>query len=310
MKTAASMLLGVLVLLLRMDFAAATVITVNVSGHVRYAGVSDVLSDQIFTGQAISASYTYDTNTPDINPPDPFGWYQPNVPPAGVSVTIGQLTFQTVAPSSPTYPSQPAPVQINVAPTGPASQFTIRSVSNQVLKSGMPVTSVTVEQIYIAFTDRTGQWPTTMALPTGAPTPPSFEMSGIGLMGSLPGGGFNVDIQIDSVTLVPTTFGISPTAGDFLMPQHFDAAIVLPMGMQVASVQASVGGNPVPYLSYPGQCSLVPSPFNQSEIVCPNASQVLIEHFRPPMTTTPVTWQVTLTDGTVMTQDILWNLKP
>jgi hypothetical protein len=173
---------------------------------------------------------------------------------------------------------------------------------SQLLQGGAPVGG---QPAYVSFgfIDPNGQWPLDSNLPTGLPAPSTLAQSSIYITyGTFESS--TIKIQIDSVALAPPTLEVSPASGNFSSQQHFDAALLLPLGSQVASAQASVGGTPVPNLSYPGQCTLVSNTTSRTQILCPNASQAL----SPGPTT--VNWQATLTDGTVINQTVLWNLAP
>src|SRR4051794_34651528 len=112
MKTAASILFGVLVFILRMDFTAAAVITVRVTGLVTTLVADQSLTNQMYSGEPVTATYTYDTAT---GPYAPL-WYRPNMPPAAASLTIGPFSFQTVPSSEPISWGQQPPLQIQMSP--------------------------------------------------------------------------------------------------------------------------------------------------------------------------------------------------
>ena len=304
MKIAAYILCCLLLSGIRLESASAAVITVNVTGHVtQLSDPSGVLAGQMVMGQAITGTYTYDTSTPDQGSPG-FGTYQPGVPPANVTISAGTLSFQTYSASP--APS-PAPIQILVS-TGTNPYFQVFSNSNQLLNAGVQVGLV--NSIIFNFFDPADQWPASDALPSGAPTPPSLAQSVIFIQGG-PGANITVMAQIDSVALAPPTFEVSPASGSFLVPQHFDAAVVLPAGTQpVVSVQASVNGYVLPF-SYPGLCTLTPLVLSsQQAILCPNSSSVLTA---PPGQLGPpgplsIVWQVSLADGTIMNKTVVWTL--
>jgi hypothetical protein len=146
-------------------------------------------------------------------------------------------------------------------------------------------------------------------LPTGAPTLQQLNFSSSHVEGYFNGGSWDFDAQIDSVQFVPPAIEVIPATGDILPQQHFDAALLLPFGAQIATMQASVGGNAMP-LSYPGTCQLVaPNSAWRAAILCPNVQFVL-----PPAggATRPLTilWQVGLTDGTQLSQTVQWTVTP
>src|SRR4051812_42313355 len=164
MKTAASMLLGVLVLALRMDFASAAVITVNITGHITSLGVDHPMSDQMYPGEPITASYTYDTATGPYSP----NTYNPSMPPASATVTIGPFTFQSILPSPSTCCGSHPPLQVNVFPStsGNGSSVYINVGASQLLQGGVPLDSPNLIRVSFSFYDPTGHWPADTSLPT------------------------------------------------------------------------------------------------------------------------------------------------
>jgi hypothetical protein len=75
-------------------------------------------------------------------------------------------------------------------------------------------------------------------------------------------------------------------------------------GASVATMQASVGGNPLA-LNYPGTCQLpAPTSSGRAALLCPGADAALVSL----QGITQIDWQVTLTDGSSFTQSVQWNL--
>jgi hypothetical protein len=91
----------------------------------------------------------------------------------------------------------------------------------------------------------------------------------------------------------------------FIRAQHFDAAVLLPTsGPQVATMQASVGGVLLA-LNYPGTCQLAaPTTSGRTALLCPGADTALLSL----QGVTQIDWQVTLTDGSSLSQSVQWNL--
>lgn len=302
MKAAAWMLPGLVVLTSGMQAASAAVITVNITGHVMSWMTydndpthNDPLNNQLYGGEPVTASYTYDTATGAFQQ-----WqYGPAMPPASAVVNIGPFSFQSIS-STPYYPGAATPFQVGVFPPSQYGASFQILVNSQLLQGGVPVANPS-STLNFDFWDPNGQWPLDGTLPTGAPAMSTLASSTISIQY---GSTFNsyITIGIDSVTLAPPSLEVSPATGNFAGQQHFDASLLLPAGAQVASAQASVGGTPVANLSYPGRCTLTPNIVSRVAIVCPDASQALSAG---PNT---VDWQVTLTDGTVLTQSVAWNL--
>jgi hypothetical protein len=303
MKTPASLLVGGLLLVSGMTCAHASVITVNVTGHVKswmtYGNDpthTDPLNNQLYGGEPVTASYTYDTATGAFQQ-----WqYTPTMPPATAVVNIGPYSFQSTS-STPYYPGTAAPFQVGVFPPSQYGATLQLLVSSQLLQGGVPITSPSSSTLNFDFWDPNGQWPLDGNLPTGAPAMSTLASSTITIQY---GSQFNsyITIGIDSVTLAPPSLEVSPATGNFAGRQHFDASLLLPAGVQVASAQASVGGTPVGNLSYPGGCTLMPNIVSRVALVCPDASQALS------VGPNTVNWQVTLSDGTVLNQSVAWNL--
>jgi len=181
--------------------------------------------------------------------------------------------------------------------------------SIRILTSGYkPLTNGSpVSDLYIEFDDFSGITPSSDSLPTGAPDLRKFGRSSIYLDGYTATGSYNVVFAIDSVSTVPPPDGgwvISPATGSFSRLQRFDAALLLPSGSQIQSMQASVGGAPVPF-NYPGACSLAPpNSKGQPAIICPDAP------WRLPDGVSHIEWRVELTDGTVLDKSVDWELIP
>ena len=278
--------------------ASASIVTVNLTAHI--TGVSDqngVFYGQIATGQPVTATYSYDTNTANQGFAQ-VGQYQPLTPPAKITVTVGAFTFQTNS-TSPTLTGS-SQFQINVQPSssGGTSSFALNSSSVQSINAPW----ATVAAINLLLVDATGQWPSSIALPTNAPTQ-NFSTGAVPSQLQIQGAvqdGFQVTAQIDSAVLAPPAVQVSPASGSFLAQQHFDVALLLTPGAQIVSLQSSAG------FSYPGTCQLAPAnSAQQPAILCPNADAVLATLGGG---TSTILWQVVLADGTQLNQTVTWTL--
>lgn len=293
MKARSHALLFVLLSGLCAGSASASIVTVNLTAHI--TGVYDQVGafyGQIATGQPVTATYTYDTNTANQGFAQ-VGQYQPAVPPAKLTVTVGAFSFQSSS-ASPTLAGS-SQFQINVQPSssGGYSFFSVNSSSVQ--------STANVAVISFLMVDATGQWPSSIALPTNAPTlnfstvtaPSQIQIQGAQ-------GSFQVTAQIDSAVLAPPAVQVSPASGSFLAQQHFDAALLLTPGAQIVSLQSSAG------FSYPGTCQLAPpNSAQQPAILCPNADAVLATLGGG---TSTIFWHVVLADGTQLDQTVPWTL--
>lgn len=283
--------------------ALASPITVSVTAHVtQLSDSAGALGGQIPVGQVVTGTYTYETSTPNLrSTTEGWGQYQPSIPPASVSLTAGSLVFQSGRASQIT-----VDVGINglnpLAPAGVGMQIEV--IGAQTLASGAFINVLDID-----FSDPTGQFPSSIALPTGAPSLQSLANSEIRITGGIDGrnpGNWSLYAQIDSVQLVPPSIEVIPAAGDILPQQHFDAALLLSPGVQITSMQASVGGNPLT-LSYPGTCQLMaPNSAGRPAILCPNANTVLPAAGG----VTQILWQVGLANGTQLSQTVQWTVTP
>jgi hypothetical protein len=265
---------------LGLNVAAAAIVTVNLTGHVTSVYDSSL---PIVVGQAVTATYSYDSSTPlgtDVA-------YHPVAPPASISVSVGGQTYQ----------SQSNWAYQIILNTGSSQLNSFDYVAAATAPTN-PLSPPLPPNIGIHFVG----WPaSTAVLPTGAP--PS------GLLESL----INVDppnsigfvAQVDSATLAPASLTISPASGIFLAQQNFDAALLLSSQTPIIGMQASIGGSPIA-LNYPGVCQLTTvSNGAVTALVCPNASAVLATLGSGPVT---INWQVVFFDGSTIQQSVTWGL--
>jgi hypothetical protein len=281
--------------------ASATIVTVNLTAHI--TGVSDqngVFYGQIATGQPVTATYTYDTNTVNQNPPpQDVGQYQPATPPANITVTVGAFSFQSNSTPSQSMGSSQFQINVQPASSGGLSFFAINSSSDQAINPP----GAAVATINLTIADATGQWPSSIALPTNAPTQ-NFSTAALPSQLQIQGAAqnnFTLTAWIDSAVLAPPAVQVSPASGSFLAQQHFEAALLLtPGAAQIVSVQSSAG------FSYPGTCQLAPpNSSQQPAILCPHADAVLATLGGG---TSTILWQVVLADGTQLNQTVTWTL--
>jgi hypothetical protein len=274
-----------------METASAQPVTVKVTGHVvQWQDNTGLIGPYIPPMQPVTATYTYDT----VEPMGPNNQYNPSPTQTSIVVNIGAFTFETGSTSQ---------FGIQVFPGVPNSAAGVLAISgfnNPPLPDGIPV-----DLISIGFQDPSGQWPTSATPPGGAPNITDFTNCQITVSGPFNQNYYQIVAQIDSVALVPPAIAISPTGGDFLSQQHFDAAVWLPTtGAPIATMQASVAGAPLA-LNFPGTCQLAPAnSAARPALLCPGADVALagLEGI------TQIDWQVTLTDGSSLTQSVQWNL--
>jgi len=271
---------------------AAQPVTVQVTGHVvAWEDGTGLLSGYLTPLPSVTAIYTYDPNAATFGSPS-FGYTLPTSS-SSIVVTVGSLTFQT-GPASNIYAQIGQGVPGSTSGIAEFYAYQIPSLPN----------GVGVDAINVTFLDPTGQWPTSYAVPSSAPNLTSYADSQITISGPNTGY-FQITIQIDSTQLLPPAIQVSPQAGSFIPQQHFDAAVLLPLGSApVATMQASVGGSPLA-LNYPGTCQLAtPTSSGLAALWCPGADAALTSL----QGVTQINWQVTLTDGSSFTQSVQWNL--
>jgi hypothetical protein len=273
---------------------AAQPITVQVNGHLTgWQDNSGLLGPYLPPLLPVTATYTYDPSGPAI----PISANQYSLSPSSASIVInaGPFTFQTG-------PGSTLQARINQGvPGGNWGEVTFQGFQNPPLPNG-----VNVSFVGITFLDPTSQWPTSGFLPTGAPNMTDFTDSQMQISGTGPGNAFfQIIMQIDSAQLLPPQIEVSPATGSFVPQQHFDAAVLLPLGgAPVATMQANINGNPLP-LSYPGTCQLAaPTSSGRAALVCPGADAALASF----QGITQIDWLVTLSDGSAFTQSVQWNL--
>lgn len=273
---------------------AAQPISVQITGHVvQWQDNTGLLGPYLPLPLPVTATYTYDPSGPTgfLGP----GQYSLSASSASIVVNMGPFTFRT-GPAS----RMEAQVTQGV-PGNTWGMAAFQGYQNPFLPNG-----VDVDFIGISFLDPTGQWPPSALLPDGAPNLTSYANSQILVSGPFTTTGyFQITTQIDSVQLLPPAIEVSPLTGSFIPQQHFDAAVLLPLGgAPVATMQASVGGNPLA-LNYPGTCQLAtPSSSGRAALLCPGADAALISL----QGLTQIDWQVTLADGSSFTQSVQWNL--
>jgi hypothetical protein len=273
---------------------AAQPISVQVTGHVvGWQDNTGLLSPYLPLSLPVTATYIYDPSAPasSMGP----GQYSLSASSASLVVSMGPFTFQTD-------PASRMEAQITQGVPGSTwGMAEFQGYQNPSLPNG-----VDVDFIGVNFLDPTGQWPTSALLPNAAPNLTSYANSQIVVSGpNTTTGYFQITTQIDWVQLLPPAIEVSPQTGSFIPQQHFDAAVLLPLGgASVATMQASVGGDPLA-LNYPGTCQLAtPTSSGRAALLCPGADAALVSL----QGITQIDWQVTLTDGSSFTQSVQWSL--
>ena len=271
---------------LGVSVASADVITVALTGHV-----IDVYDSSlgVTVGQAVTATYSYDTSSLGSN-----GSFQPAPPYANIDLSVtGGPAYQTQSNWAFTITvssgAAPEPIFFNYTATSPSS-------------SSGGSTSLSV-----AFAAPAGLWLSPSTLPTTAPSNLTTSPTSPGVAGEieveLPNS-YGFAVQVDSAALAPA-ITVSPASSSFIAQQNFDAVLLLSAQISVTSMQASVGGTSIGF-SYPGTCQLAAANAAQrTALICPNAAAVLAGLGGGPVT---INWLVTLADGSTLQQSVIWNL--
>jgi len=159
-------------------------------------------------------------------------------------VEAGLLVFESVA--------VPQGFEVTVYPSIPAgaqrSQISITSHDNQPLAPGGWGAGQPVSEIQIHLADDSGQTPASDALPSAAPDLSKYTEREVRVRGGF-SGSFEFQAVIESAEIV--AIEVLPAESRFLAQQHFDAALLLPVGSTIANAHASASGNALP-LTYPG----------------------------------------------------------
>lgn len=298
MKSTSTLLLGSLLAVMAVGSAVAAPVTVKLTGQVDglMNANGPVLGGQIQMGQPFTATYTYDPDSGDMEPDPEYGSYAPSAAMgAKIKVSIGSWTFESLATSQFT-----ANVS-NPASPGLSEHFSLQSYPNKPLPSGASVSFIT-----LSLFDSDGTALSSDALPATAPDVQAFAYRKVEIHGSGSNSVYEIYLDIETAEIVPPAIDISPASGFLLTQQNFDAALLLPVGAEAASLQASVNGTPLA-LDLSSTCqSLILSTGDRPAILCPDAHAALASFTG----VTTVDWQVTLTDGTVLTRSVDWDLIP
>ena len=111
----------------------AELITINLTAEVMYVDdLANFLEGKITTGDIITGSYSYDSDTLDTSPLDTVGSYHHYNPPYGIDLSIGSFIFQT-DPDNVDFLMQMSDNHIGL------DGYLLRSYNNLPLSSGVEV---------------------------------------------------------------------------------------------------------------------------------------------------------------------------
>jgi len=294
MKKAALLLGGLIMSAFVSGTALAEVVRVRLTARVTQVDdPNSYLHGNIVVGQRMTGVYVYNTNTPNQSPLPDHGEYRPYANEARVRFASGSVVFESRQPTQ--------GIEILIHPN---DYFHINSFDNETLVNG----GGAVDQIQIAL-EGNGNLNQTVALPTGAPDLTQYSTKEVTISTYYPpqtGGGYTVRAEIEAAELVvPDKVVVSPASGTFAANQHFDAAVILPRNSVVQNAHAMANGVLLP-LTYPGSCQLQPQVgTGKPSLLCPGADAVL--SLQPGE---PIEWTVELTNGTIYTETVNWNLAP
>jgi hypothetical protein len=152
-----------LILIMLLAFAAgvnAQIVTIAIEALVTVVDDdADLLDGAISTGDIITGTYTYNTNTPDTNPLSTVGDYWHSQSPYGVSLSCNDLEFKT-DPDNVNFLMEMADNH-NVG--GGFDKYGLISYQN------IPLSGISVEYIEWALIDYSMLALTEIALPSSAP---------------------------------------------------------------------------------------------------------------------------------------------
>jgi hypothetical protein len=294
MKKAALLLGGLIVSAFVSGTAAAEVVRVRLTARVTHVDdPSGYLHGNVVVGQRMTGVYVYNSNTPNQSSEPDVGEYRPYANEARVRFVSGSVVFESQQPTQ--------GIEILITPN---DYFHINSFDNKSLVNG----GAAVDQIQIAL-EGNGNVNQTVALPAAAPNLAQYSTKQVTISTHYPpesGGGYTVRAEIEAAELVvPNQVVVSPGSGTFAANQHFDAAVILPRNSVVSNAHAMANGVLLP-LTYPGSCQLQPQVgTGRPSLLCPGADAVL--SLQPGE---PIEWTVELTNGTIYTETVNWNLAP
>jgi hypothetical protein len=294
MKAAVIVLSGVIASAFALGTASAEPVRVKLTARINEINDPDeALHGRLVIGQRVTGVYVYNTNTPNQSSFPGSGMYQPFAGEARMRFVTGSLVFESAQPTQ--------GIMIGVFPQSQFSdgQFFMESSDNKPLTDG-----TFVNNIHVEFAGQ-GNVTQSEALPAVAPELANYFTREVVLSGNSAGSSFLVRAHVEASELVVApAIEVSPAAGAFVSGQHFDAALLLPRASVVANAHALAGGAPLP-LSYPGSCQLLaPNSEGNPAILCPGADTVL-----PIAAGAPIEWTVELTNGTILTETVDWQLR-
>jgi hypothetical protein len=294
MKTATLLVGGLLLSAFLSGPVSAEQVRVKVTARV--SDVSDpgnILAGKIVFGQRVTGTYVYNTNTPNESPDPGVGRYHPYANEARMRFVAGSIVFESVQPT------QGIRMEVQSQTSGEGRFFMI-SPENKPLASGASVETIALE------IRGNGNVTETTALPHVAPDLTHYWIKDVILGGSVAGSYYFVRAQIEvAERVVADAIEVSPASGSFVANQHFDAALTLPRNTTPANAHAVANGVTLP-LTYPGNCQLQPpNSAGKRSLLCPAADSVL-----PIAAGAPIEWTVELTNGTILTETVTWELAP
>ncbi|HVY21871.1 MAG TPA: hypothetical protein VG962_00775 [Steroidobacteraceae bacterium] len=277
----------------------AAPVKVELSAHV--TGMYDsanLLGNQVSVGQVVTAKYTYDSGVQDTDASPQYGIYPQNETQSQYSIDMGSLKIE----SDPTPGYQPN--EVDVHPSDCVgwceSMFRILYFHNKPLSEMVQVYSV-----FFNFDDYSGHYPVTDQILTAAPDMQQFSVRTIEISGGSDSNSFSIVLQIDSASLqTDNSVFISPSSGSFLRYQYFDAAILLPTGIEVVNLDVTDNGVQGLF-SFGYNCNMSPpNAQNRPALFCANAGAQLQDGVNH------LVWHLFLSDGSMMEKTVDWEMIP
>ncbi|WP_455220622.1 hypothetical protein [Kaarinaea lacus] len=280
-----------------------SLVTFDLSATVREVyDYDNVLGNALNPGDAISGNYTFNLNTPDMDPYPDFGRYE-HVPGSGVygfDINVVNINIKTNT-NLDTFA-----INIEDNPTGPDSY--------SVDQFGSPIPFInnsTLDYLNILLWDNSGGMQSTTALTNEPPyiSPDAQRDMYIGGSGTTAAGMSYFSVVADVVSISKSTsscdtptnpIAISPASGVFDGAQRFDAAVILEKDLSsLMYMEGTLNGFDISYAlasCFPG----APNSENRQTFVCPDFSNLLMPG------NNQLKINFTLTDGSIISNYVDW----
>jgi hypothetical protein len=183
-----NLVLVVVVLALWTTSASAEIVKIGLNAEVTYVAFSNWGDEEIYVGDIITGSFTYDTDASDSNPLSTVGRYGYGTPPFGIYLHLDGIPFQT-DPDNVAF-------WVRVFNDFPGDIFYIISERN------LPASGVPINSISWQIDDPSESVLSSTALPTTAPVLDQWSVGPLSVT-SGPRDALILSARVTSVALVP-----------------------------------------------------------------------------------------------------------